>query len=510
VSGDRRVLFVSYAFPPVGGVGVLRVSKFVKYLPEFGWCSSVLTVSNPSVPLFDESLLSQIPQSTLVRKARTWEPGYQFKQSVAGADGTGGGGTNSGLTTVPERRRGPGWAGRVRQLLKRGAMAVLQPDPQILWYRNAVREGRKLLREVPHAAIVASGPPFTDLLVGAALARSSGVPLILDYRDEWEISNAYWENRRVSGAAARVQRQMQNWAVRRAVRLVATTPLSAAALQRVSDQAGSRAIASCIYNGYDPSDFAADEPPSGREDFGHGRARFRLSFAGTLWELTSIAPFVEGCRLLCERAPELAGRLELVFAGRRAGEQDAHLDRLSALPCRTVRLGYLEHARALRLMATSDELLLLLSDVPHADRVISSKMFEYMAARRPIFAVTPSGDQEDVLATHPAATIVRPGDPAAIAEGLAARLRLHAAGHRTDPGDWDFSRFERRHLTGQLAAVLDGVSGPERETGTTVRPPSPGVASSSSAPSEFRSAPRPTAPLPAGALESRPTSGVDA
>jgi len=370
---NRRVLFVSYLFPPVGGVGVLRVAKFVKFLPEFGWTSSVLTVENPSVPLFDDSLLGDVPGDTIIRKARTVEPGYAFKSSVASA---------AQRSSYVARCKT-----RIKNGLKRMGNVVLQPDAQILWYPAAVRAGVRLLRDVPHEAIVASGPPFTNLLVGAALARKTGVPLVLDYRDEWDISNTYWENKRPGRLNSWVQRRMQQHAVRRAAAITATTPSSAQALQRVAEKAGGAATSTFIYNGFDPADFPDPDEFQQRDDFGNGTDMFRLSFAGTLWELTSIEPFVEGVRRLAERDPALAERLEIVIAGRRAGRQDEFIDRLDGLPCQIARLGYLEHAAAIRLMMTSDALLLLLSDVPHADRVISSKVFEYMAARRPVFAV---------------------------------------------------------------------------------------------------------------------------
>jgi len=72
----RRVLYIAYTYPPTGGAGVQRTTKFVKYLPQFGWLPSVLTVANPSVPLQDASLESDIPADTVIRRARTWEPGY--------------------------------------------------------------------------------------------------------------------------------------------------------------------------------------------------------------------------------------------------------------------------------------------------------------------------------------------------------------------------------------------------------------------------------------------------
>src|SRR4029453_11382264 len=85
----RRALFIAYTFPPVGGAGVQRTTKFVKYLPQFGWEASVLTVSNPSVPVRDESLCRDVPASTTIVRARTFEPSYATKAALAnGGAGT--------------------------------------------------------------------------------------------------------------------------------------------------------------------------------------------------------------------------------------------------------------------------------------------------------------------------------------------------------------------------------------------------------------------------------------
>src|SRR5262245_58602691 len=115
-----RVFVICYSYPPVGGAGVQRVVKFVKYLPSFGWLPTVLTVANPSVPLLDNSLTADVPSATPVHRAKTWEPGNALKTVVsAGSEGAAGKG---------------GRAGRLLKRLARQAInLILQPDPQILW-----------------------------------------------------------------------------------------------------------------------------------------------------------------------------------------------------------------------------------------------------------------------------------------------------------------------------------------------------------------------------------------
>lgn len=445
--GRQRVLFVAYAFPPAGGVGVQRVTKFIKYLPEFGWDCSVLTVSNPSVPLMDDSLLRDIPPATVIRRARTLEPGYAVKQAVSASHAAAG--------------RGSRMRGFVTRWLRRAGNIVLQPDPQILWRPAALREGLRLLQSTPHDAIIATGPPFSSLMLGATLARKTGLPLVLDYRDEWGISNAYWENKRPGRITSGLQQWMQRRAMQSARLLLATTPSSTAALKDLASESGSRAQAACIYNGFDPDDFAPFErEPSTRQDYGFGTSRFRLAFIGTLWALNPIGPLVTAIEQLAQTAPALLSHLELVFAGRRTAEQEALLDRLRPLPCAVVRLPFVTHTEACQLMRSADSLLLLNADYPETQRIINAKTFEYMAARRPIFVIAPAGDLHDVVRDLPGAVLTEPRHPEQIADRLALVLERHRCGFDFRDAHWDISRFERRNLTEQLADALWRLTNP--------------------------------------------------
>lgn len=429
-----RVLLVTYPFPPVGGAGVQRVTKFVKYLCRHGWRPTVLTVSNPSVPLFDHSLDGDIPPDTVVRRARSLEPGYSVKASV-------GGGCPSG-----------GIKARVGRLARGAGGLVLQPDPQVLWLPHAITEGRRILAGTPHHAILASGPPFSTFLIAAALGRAARLPVALDYRDEWTISNAYWENKRIGRVSRFVQERMQDRVLRAARAVIATTRASADNLREHCRRAGSRALVTWIYNGFDPDDFAHIAPAS------RDPAPFRLVYVGTLWNLTSAAPLAEAVSMVVDRHPDLAARLELVFVGRRTGNQVGVVEGLRGLPCRVTVLDYVDHAAALGLMASADALLLLLSDLPGAGRVVPAKLFEYLAARRPVLALLPPGEAWGLLDGYPHAQRFRPGEVGAIAAWLADAVRAHPSG----PSPWtgegpDIRPYSRDYQASQLAGVLNAI-----------------------------------------------------
>ena len=435
----RRVLIVSYAFPPVGGAGVQRATKFVKYLPHVGWTPTVLVAANPSVPVLDHSLAADVPADTLVCRARTFEPSYGYKQA--------------GPAPIRASPLGDTIT-RLTRVARSTAAAILQPDPAILWAPAAIVEGRRLLADVLHSAILVSGPPFSSFLIGRALQRASGLPLVLDYRDEWELNHRFLENRRVGPIAAPLQRAMQRRVVRAASALIATTTRSQAALERVRDEAGSRAFVTCIHNGFDPDDFAADSDLGTRPD----RSRVRLVYAGTLWNLTSVEPLVKAIRLVSERAPAAASRLEVVFAGRRTPEQQSWLHTLTGTPVRIVELPYLDHETVLGLVRSADALCALLTDTPDAARVLPGKVFEYMACDKPILAIAPHGELWDLLERYPHAHRFVPSAIADIARYLEGQTMSGPPQLQDRPVVWDKTIFDRRYQARQLANVLDAVA----------------------------------------------------
>lgn len=446
-SSRRRVLLISYQFPPVGGAGVQRPAKFAKYLGRFGWDVTVLMAANPSVPVMDESLCSDIPPEVNIVTARTHEPGYQLKKNLA--------------ASAAKSATGP--LARLRSAMRRGVRSVagmlLQPDPQVLWLPDASRVARRLLSETPHDAILATAPPYSNLLLGAGLSRRFGLPLVSDFRDEWDLSSLYLENSQKDHFSRFVQSQMQRMVFRHSDALVATTRASADHLRRRAAECGNSAESFCIYNGFDADDFpAADDRGSAHRPKDSQRVRF--VYTGTLWNLTDVSPLVAAVEQVARTNRGLLDRAEFVFVGRRTSEQQAHIQRLQEIGVPVELHDYCEHSTALQQMASADVLCLLLSDVAGAGRVVPAKMFEYLASRREILAIVPPGETADLMGQFPSASCHTPRDTAGLASWISDRLQR---GHSVDPTaendqlSQQIERFSRESLCGQLADVLDHV-----------------------------------------------------
>jgi glycosyltransferase involved in cell wall biosynthesis len=486
-SAQRRALFVSYQFPPVGGAGVQRPAKFVKYLRDFGWDASVLTAANPSVPVFDDSLCADLPDDLIIEKARTLEPGYALKRSL-GQSASNGAPASGGLKRTI--------LAPLRRAMRFAAGLALQPDPQILWLPNAYRSGLSLLRRLRHDVIFATAPAYTNLLIGVLLSRRTGLPLVVDFRDEWDLSSQYLENSQRDWFSKFIQPRMQRWVLRHASAIVATTQASTRAIALRAAQAGSRAESLCIYNGFDPCDFGQVDggrwtvdgenelpSPSGKGLFAKGEdepadhspfsilhspfppSRFRLVYTGTLWNLTSIAPVVEAIERLNTEAPEIAEQLELVCVGRKTPQQQTVLDRIDRTRCRLENVSYCEHKTALRVMNQSDALLLLLSDVAGAERVAPAKLFEYLAIGRPMLTVTPDGETAGISRRFFPDGHCVPGDVAGIAAWIKTHVTEWQRSGRSSPEGHaaeSIAPFTRRHQAGQLAELLNRVTVEQR------------------------------------------------
>ncbi len=432
VADEKRVLFISYAFPPTGGAGVQRSAKFVKFLSNYSWYPTVLTATNPSVPVQDHNLLRDIPPSISILRARTCEPGYATKRRLARNQTTG---------------------TKFRNLIRSAAMSLLQPDPQILWNAAAYRAASKQLRQVKHQAIFVTGPPFSSFLLGCQLKAKFGLPVVFDFRDEWALVSRHMENHRPGPWTQWRQTRMRSRALASADAIIATTQLSARELEKECAQVNPSATASCIYNGFDVDDLVhLNHAQSSRAQ----GPNLRLVYTGTLWNLTDIGPLVSALRRVSSSSA--CDAIELHIAGRRTEAQDLILGQLTESNCIVTLHDYLPHQESLMLAASADMLLLTLADEPGAERVVPAKVFEYMALQKEILAIVPGGEVREILAGYPPAKIFHPNDREGIAQWLTERLARKSTDARPKPDAEYVRQYSRSAQAEQLAYVLDTVA----------------------------------------------------
>lgn len=422
MDASLRALIVAYSFPPVGGAGVQRMSKLVKYLGARGVTPSVLTVENPSVPLRDESLVGELPRDLEVVRARTLEPSYAAKAAAWSA--------SAGKPTVTRR---------AISALSATARAVLIPDAQVLWQPAAQLALARRLRTRRDDVVLVSGPPFSQFLVAPLVRARRDVGVVLDYRDEWSTYRTSYEM--TASPAARFAGDVLEPALLRCAHFVTTATEEFREELLKSHRFLSNERVVTIPNGYDPADFPSDLPDPPND-------RFVLTYAGTIFRLTSPRGLLGAIRRLHQAEPELARRLSVRFLGR-VVDTERHLFE-GAVSLGVTLHGYVPHSEVLPSLSASHMTLCLLDDVPGAERIYPAKIFELMHLRRPVLTIAPEGALTRLARRHALGDVLMPRDEEGIAAVLAARLRSTSL--RSSPVDVE--QYDRRALAGRFAEVL--------------------------------------------------------
>ena len=436
----KSVLIIAYAFPPTGGAGVQRMSKLTKYIAENGFRPRVLTVSNPSVPLIDKSLLADLPSGMEITRARTFEPGYRLKGEVWAAESSAG-------PTADHRLLGRLRRSAVRAL---GSVArqVAIPDIQVLWLPAAARALGSLLSgsDVPDVVMI-SGPPFSAMLLAALATRRTAI--VLDYRDEWQMVRQQFEM--IGGAPLRrFGDRMEAFVLRRAdVVICATKPYCSTLTDRFAFLDPARVVE--VTNGFDPADFDFPRPPLPTD-------RFVVTHAGTLYRLTNPTAFLHALALVAERRPDLARWVDVRFIGRVVESEQAEVD--AAAVHGVSRVPYLAHGELLGVLAASHLTLCLVTDVAGSERIYPAKIFELMAVGRPVLTISPVGVLSELVVNHRLGPWFAPDDIEGIAGDLVQRLeqfvsaRAHGRVIEDSQQAVGIERYDRRATSALFAAAF--------------------------------------------------------
>ena len=424
----RRLLFVSYLYPPMVAGGVPRVFQFSKYLPEFGWAPTVLTGPALGAEAVDEGALRELPPCVEIVRA----PCPLAAHGPRGAPNP-----RTGLSGLPRR------AARLAMRL------VLVPDRQVLWVAHAVRAGLRALRRARHEVILATYGPGSNLLVGRRLAELSGLPLVLDFRDLWsDVPQPVFATGLHRALAGRFERR----AVAAARRVVAVSEPMAAHLAERHRRRPEEFAA--ITNGFDPADLARVRDARA----GPGRP-FRLGFTGSLYGGRDLGPFLDALAGLRREGALSPDTFRVEFVGNFPPEEAERRGLADLVECRP----HVPHAGVFEVFARADALMVIEAPGYWAQFSYAAKVFEYLLAGKPILAlVEPGGNSARLLEAVGLGRIAHPADRAAIRAALLELLKLKGA----PPKPVDISRpplcdFDRRRLTGRLAAVLAAAAAPD-------------------------------------------------
>ena len=362
----RRVLIISYYWPPTGGSGVQRWVKFAKYLPSLGWQPVVYTPSNPEQLAVDESLMAEIPAEVEVLKQPIREP-YAFYRRLVG------GGASKGAGVNPINSQKKTWKQRLMLWIRSN---LFVPDPRAGWVRPSVGYLCRYLSEHPVDVIVTTGPPQSVHLIGRGLHRKLGVPWVADFRDPWT-RMFFFENLPLLPCVRRRHVCLEKSVLDEATAVVSVTPRVQADFSSMTSTP-----VHLITNGYDESDFSAELPP--RTD-----GKFRVAHTGLFASDGNPLELWKALAGLCSESADFASRLEIRLAGKVDPEIVDSITE-AGLGAQLHLLGYLPHSESVAELRQADIILLPLRQAPEYSKVYPGKIFECMAAGPIVLGIGPT------------------------------------------------------------------------------------------------------------------------
>lgn len=418
----KRVLILTYYWPPSGGAGVQRWLKFVKYLPEFGWEPIVITVDpqSASYPVADSSLEKEIPERVRIIKTSTREFFTAYKKV-------------SGREKIPyagfanEKKRAS-YASITARFI-RGNFFL--PDPRKGWNKYALRAAEEILANEKIDCIITSSPPHSTQLIGLSLAKKYTIPWVADLRDPWT-DIYYYRLFYPTFFAHRRNRNMERKVLENADLLVTVSP----ALEELFRSKSRKNLRiKVITNGYDPDDFI--QLPAVKND------RFIITYVGTLADSYPAGPFISALKDFIKEHPSALLRC----IGTIAPDQ---LALINSLPGENVELiPYVDHRRAIEYMRLSTVLLLLIPEHPQNKGIVTGKLYEYMAVERPVLVLGPvDGDAASIVTDEKAGKVANPSDTGMIRNSLEDWSKNLPVLKRSE-------KYSRKVLSRDLAETLD-------------------------------------------------------
>ncbi|WP_312089732.1 glycosyl transferase family 1 [Chryseobacterium sp.] len=426
----KKILIITYYWPPAGGPGVQRWLKFAKYLPEFGWKPIIYTPENPSYPLLDESLMKDVPEDLEIVKTKIWEP-YQLAEKLNKSNKK----FKAGQFDVGNNQS---WKSKL-SIWVRGNFFI--PDARVFWVKPSTEFLEKYLQHNNIETVVTSGPPHSMHLIGLNLKKKlSHLRWIADFRDPWtEIS--YYKHLKLTNRSDKKHRFLESEVFKNADITLATSYTDAENFRKN----GANAV--CITNGFDETDSEKKLNQSAISD------HFTLSYIGVLEQLRNPENLWAALNNLIKNNSDFAESFRLKFVGRIDDKILTSLEN-SDLKNHILNLGYVSHDRAVQEMSNSS--VLLITNFPNVSSkgIIPGKIFEYLATGKQILSFGPNeADVSKILQETNAGKHFSYEDSEEIEDFIIQKFKLWKNGNLSE-NTKNIEQFSRKNLTKQLSELL--------------------------------------------------------
>ena len=425
---SKKILIISYYWPPAGGPGVQRWLKFVKYLPDFGIEPHVYVPKNPTYPLLDEKLVADVSDKAIIIKKPIFEPyglaGIFSKKKTKKI--------SSGI--IPNKKK-QSWVEKML-IWVRGNLFI--PDARLFWIRPSVQFLSRYIQENQIETVITTGPPHSLHLIGMELKNRHKINWITDFRDPWT-TIGYHDKLQLSNWAAKKHKQLEKQVLNSCDQIIVTSPTTKTEFQALT----SKPIL-VITNGYDVEQITK-KPLDKKFTLAHIGSFLSERNPRILWK--ALAELVKENKAFSEK-------LELKLIG---AVSDSVLETIKEFKLERFvnHLGYVSHEVALQEQRCSQVLLLIEIDSEQTNCIIPGKLFEYLVSERPILAIGPEkADFASIIKETNTGTFFTYEDKDVLKTQIlqyfeafqSQSLQVHAIG---------LQKYSRRALTQELATILN-------------------------------------------------------
>ncbi len=423
----KKVLIITYYWPPAGGPGVQRWLKFVKYLRDFQIEPVVYIPSNPDYPIKDDSLEKEIPNGIEILKHKIFEPYFlakmfSKKQTTA---------ISSGIIREENKQ------GFLQKLLLyiRGNFFI--PDARKFWIKPSVKFLSEYLKQHKIDAIITTGPPHSVHLIGLSLKETLQVKWFADFRDPWT-GIGYHQKLKLSETSEARHIQLETEVLQKASHIITTSFTTKAEFELKT-----RVPITVITNGFD-----IDRPTQQELD-----KTFTISHIGSLLSGRNPQNLWSVLQELKEENSDFSNDLRLKLVGAVSEEVLASIKNFG-LEKNLEVIGYVPHREAIKLQNSAQVLLLIEIDSIETRGIIPGKLFEYIASKRPILALGPEKwDVERILYETGSGNFFNYSAKEELKFRILAYYKLYKQDQLTSESK-NIEKYSRRSLTGKLADLL--------------------------------------------------------
>ncbi|NQY29194.1 MAG: glycosyl transferase family 1 [Flavobacteriaceae bacterium] len=425
---NKKVLIITYYWPPAGGPGVQRWLKFVKYLPEFGVEPIVYCPENPSYPLLDDDLVKEVSDKVTILKQPIFEP-YQLasifskKKTKTIASGL----INTKKQTLVEKLL----------LYIRGNYFI--PDARKFWVKPSVNYLSKYIRENGIETIITTGPPHSLHLIGLQLKKQLNINWIADFRDPWT-TIGYHDKMKLSVASQQKHKLFEKEVLETADNILVTSPSTKTEFEVITQKP-----ITVITNGFD--DVKVKRFPLD--------TKFTLSHIGSLLSGRNPKVLWDSIAELLQENIDFNTHFELKLIGAVSNDVLASIKECGLVNHVNV-MGYISHKEAQIQQRVSQVLLLIEIDSPITKCIIPGKLFEYLQSNRPILGFGPEKADFKAIIAH-TNTGSSFGYEQTEKKAIKAKLRSCFEAYQKENLDVNgtgIQQYHRKNLTSKLAEIL--------------------------------------------------------